>query len=63
MQTQSVYEVTELSRGGIQNLVEVELTGQAPIRNLRKKYPFFTRFVLKGFNINGIFVPLKLRHR
>lgn len=36
--------------------------GQDAIRNLRKDYPRFTKFILEGFEIDGTFYPLTL-HR
>lgn len=40
---------------------EIEGFGQDAIKYLRKDYPRFSKFVLKGFEIDGKFVPLKLR--
>jgi len=63
MEIQSVYEIIQLSKGGDTVMETVNGTGQAPIRELRKKYHFFTKFILTGFKINSKFVPLKLRLR
>ncbi len=62
METQSLYEVTDLATQVATDEL-VTGAGQAPIRALRKKYPYFTKFVLRGFQINTIFVPIKFRHR
>lgn len=35
--------------------------GQDAIKWLRGDYPRFSRFILKGFEIYGKFVPLKIR--
>lgn len=40
---------------------EIEGCGQDAIKWLRRQYPRFSKFVLKGFEINGKFVPLKIR--
>lgn len=64
MEIQSIYEVTELSKGSNEPFEEVANgAGQSVIGALRKKYHRFTKFVLRGFNINGKFVAIKLRHR
>jgi hypothetical protein len=34
--------------------------GQKAISILKKEYPFFTKFVLEGFEVNGNFIPLKI---
>lgn len=65
MKLQTIYDVTELSKKGSNQPIEetVSGVGQASISTLRKQYHKFTKFVLRGWNINGRFVPLKLRHR
>lgn len=35
--------------------------GQDGIKELRKDFPRFSKFVLEGWNINGNYVPLKIR--
>lgn len=39
----------------------IEGSGQDAIGWVRKDYPRFSKFVLRGFEINGKFVPLRIR--
>ena len=43
--------------------LEVTGTGDETITFVRKRYPKFSRIVLRGFNINGVFQNVKLRKR
>lgn len=56
----SVFTVTDLATKRKQEVV-VSGVGQEPIKYLRKQYPFFTKFVLDGFEINDKFVPISLK--
>lgn len=58
----SVFEVTEY-RTGKQYREFVNGIGQKAIKDIRKLYPKFTKFVLEGFEIEGIFVPLDVNRR
>lgn len=60
MEIYSRFFVTE-HKTGDRYKEEIEGCGQEAIKWLRKDYPRFTKFVLKGFEIDGKFVPLKLR--
>ena len=42
---------------------EVTGAGEGAIRFLRRKFPRFTKYVLEGFNINGVFKPLSIYTR
>lgn len=59
MELSTVYKVVTFKTGKVEE-VTVTGIGQEPIIYLRKEYPKFTRFFLKGFNINSKFVELKL---
>ena len=55
----SIFTVTELKTG--KQIEEAIIgCGQEAIRYLRKQYPRFTKFVLDGFEIDGVFYPLSL---
>jgi hypothetical protein len=54
----SVYTVTE--RNGNQYNEFPAGYGQESIKELRKEYPRYTKFVLEGFEINGTFKPVDL---
>lgn len=56
----SVYEVTDLKTGK-QERVFIRGDGESAARHIRKEYSRLTKFVLEGFEIEGNFVPLKLR--
>ena len=56
----SVYEVTDFKTGKMER-VSITGDGEATARFIRSKYPKLSKFVLEGFEINGNFVPLKLR--
>lgn len=55
MEIFSIFEVTEF---GTKNMYEETILGcgQDAISYLRKQYPFYTKFVLKGFEINGKYI-------
>lgn len=55
----SVFTVTEYGTGD-QYVEYIEGDGQEAIKDLRTKYPRFTKFVLEGFEINGSFTYLKI---
>lgn len=53
----SIYTVIDYKTGAeVQE--EVTGAGEGAIRYLRKKFPRFTKYVLEGFNIDGVFKPL-----
>lgn len=56
----SIFTVTDFKTGKV---VEEAIIGdgQNAIRYLRKQYPRFTKFVLDGFEIDGVFYPLKIK--
>lgn len=56
----SVYEVTDMKTRKRER-VFIQGEGQSAIRFIRSQYPFFTKFVLEGFEIDGTFVELKTR--
>lgn len=56
----SVYEVTDYKTGHMQR-VFVSGDGQECINFIRSQYPYFTKFVLEGFEINGKFVEIKTK--
>lgn len=60
MEISSIFTVTDYKSGAS---VEEEITGSGlgAIRFLRKQYPRFTKFVLNGFVVNGVFKKLNLR--
>lgn len=55
MEIVSVYTVTEYGTGK-QYTEFPEGYGQETIKNLRKLYPKWTKFVLEGFEIDGDFL-------
>lgn len=58
----SVFIVTDLKEKKSFK-VEVEGAGQPSVLAVRKQFPKFSRFVLKGFVIDGVFRKLKIRRR
>jgi len=58
----SVYTVTDYKTGK-QEEEFILGDGQAAAKAVMAKYPRFTKFVLDGFEINGKFVPLRLKNR
>jgi len=63
MEISTIFEVTEFKTGdGWRETIDDEV-GQAAVRAVRKLYPRHTKFVLAGFEINGIFVPLYIKNR
>ena len=56
----SVFEITDYKTGKMER-VFVEGDGQAGIKFIRSQYPKFTKFVLEGFEVDGIFVQLKTK--
>jgi hypothetical protein len=56
----SVFKVTDFfSKKSY--MINIKGFGDESIQHLRKEYPKFSKFVLKGFNINGTFVELNLK--
>lgn len=58
----SIYIVTDY-RTGRREEVSVLGDGQPVIKLLRSKYNRHTKFVLDGFEIDGMFVPLYLKSK
>lgn len=59
MEVVSVYTVTEY--GTDKQYTEfVDGSGQDAINTVRKTYPRWTKFVLEGFEINGIFKSVEI---
>lgn len=56
----SVFEVTEFKTGE-QYEEGIIGSGQEAIEFLRKNYPRYSKFVLKGFDIGDKFQPVNLR--
>ena len=60
MEIVSIFEVREYkSKDKYREFIEGY--GQEAISFIRKEYPKFTKFVLKGFEVNGKFIPLNLK--
>jgi hypothetical protein len=60
MEVVSVFEVTD-SKTGEQFVEPIIGMGQEAIGFLRKDYPRYSKFVLKGFEIEGDFQAVNLR--
>lgn len=58
----SIFAVTSY-KTGITKEEAIEGCGQDAIRWLRKQYPRHTKFVLDGFELDGVFVPLYIKNR
>jgi len=56
----SVYEVTDYKTGKRER-VFIDAQGQEGAKFIASQYPRFTKFVLEGFEIDGIFVELKTK--
>lgn len=61
-EVKSVYTVTEY-RTGNQYEEIVDGDGQKAATEVRLRYPRHTKFVLDGFEINGNFVPLRIKSK
>lgn len=59
----SIFEVTEYVKGGQGAQFEeaIKGCGQDAIKYLRPKYHRFSKFVLKGFEIDGVFTDLYIK--
>lgn len=55
----SVFDVVDFKTGAT-TTQGVTGAGQESIKTLRKAFPRFTKFVLKGFQIDGVFKKLNL---
>jgi len=53
----SIFSVTEYKTGR-QFEEAINGDGQDAIREVRKMYPRYSKFVLEGFEINGMFAPI-----
>lgn len=58
----SVFTVTSYKTGK-QIEEAIHGSGQEAIRYLRTQYPRHTKFVLDGFEIDGVFAPLYIKNR
>ncbi len=58
----SVFTVTNF-KTGVEIEEAIEGSGQEAIKWLRKQYPRHTKFVLDGFEFDGLFVPLYIKNR
>lgn len=54
---ESVFEVTDFKTGQVYEEI-LEGAGQEPIKFLRKEYSRYSKFVLKGFLIDGDYKSL-----
>ena len=59
MEISSVFIVTDYKTKEMSKW-EIDGCGQDAIKDLRKDFPRFSKFVLEGFNIGENFVPLKI---
>lgn len=58
----SIFTVTSFKTG--KQIEEAVMgDGQKAIKWLRTQYPRHTKFVLEGFEIDGIFAPLYIKNR
>jgi hypothetical protein len=62
MEITSVFIVTEF-KSGKQWREHIEGDGQFAMKEIRDLYPRHTKFVLEGFEIDGVFKPLILKHK
>ncbi len=60
MEVTSIYEVTNFKDNKTYEEA-VNGAGEEAIKYLRTQYPRYTKFILKGFEINGKFKPLKIQ--
>lgn len=58
----SIFTVTDYKTGK-QYEEAINGDGQKAIKAARSLYPRHTKFVLDGFEIDGVFVPLRLKNR
>lgn len=59
MEISTIFTVIDY-KTGISYEEEIEGVGEGAIQFLRKQYPRFTKIVIEGFNINGVFSPVRI---
>ena len=62
MEIVSVFTVTDFKTGKSYE-EPIHGCGQEAIKWLRKQYPRHTKFVLEGFELDGLFTPLYIKNR
>jgi hypothetical protein len=62
MEIVTIFTVTDY-KSGYQYEEAINGDGQKAAKAVRGMYPRHTKFVLDGFEINGIFVPLDIKKR
>lgn len=62
MEIFSIFTITTRD-GKVSRGEGVEGQGQGVMKYLRRNYPRFTRFVLEGFEIDGVFKPLTIKNK
>ena len=58
----SIFTVTSFKTGK-QIEEAIHGNGQDAIKYLRTQYPRHTKFVLEGFEVDGVFIPLYIKTR